>query len=1001
MEKRREFNIFNYKLFGTAALLVACADLQAVECTTTAINMSSGTCNASGNWYNEIHVDGTGTVVEATSNDVTVDYSYASNSLIAVDNNAELKFDGNLTVDAGGPRHAIALNYISYGALTKMTVSGNLTTTADGANVRGIYMNTGSTMEIDGDLIANRPGYSSPYGRGGSSVQVETGATLIVNGKTFMTSDYASGLRSGGNSLFKDNVDINTKNYTAGLHNWGNVIFQKNLTINTENAYGIMTTNGSIEVDGVTEITTLGSGYNGIYATGDNVLVALGDSSTVSPGTKVLLKNTTVTTMGLNGYGLFVHASLNANDKKSIISVDGSSSIVSNATAIYVTGDTSTIINSGNILSSLGNGIDVSNIVSGSIITNNGNITALTPNLNAILGSPSQDTITNTSGTIKGQIDAGLGDDNFIWTGGLIDSFIGNDGSDTAEITSVNYDGTQLLDGGDDVLTSDGYIDTITFSNYSNVTTSSTKLINWEKIVLNSTKMSLLDNALITGMDVNQGLFLTNGSTLDGNNSLSLNGNLDIDSTSIFDATGGGSGVYNISGYFNNAGILTTQDSFVGDIINVTGDYIGISGSLFSIDTYLGDDTSLTDKLVITGNTSGNGIITVRPETGSIGAQTVNGIKIIDVLGTSGAVFTLGSPLQAGAYEYVLGKNDSQNWYLNSYLIPVTPVTPVVPVPPVPIYRPGTSNYVSGQEANLEQGFLSLGTLHERMNEQQVVPADNQTWTRYYGNDESNNGKSRFNYNQHISAFQVGQDFYSKEKTNGSNVHSGVFFDYSHAEVDFEDRIREDALLDKGTGSMEGNSYGIGGYYTSLKEDESYLDVVGMVSRLENKYEDSYNMKSEQKGYRVGISVEAGKKIVDLGKWKLEGQGQLMYQHTNYEDFDDEISKIEGYSSDSLRGRLGVRVYRHLESTKNINQIDKAQVYGVANVIQDFTNPEDVTIGGTKVRENYDRTMLEVGGGFQVPISGNTYIYTDARYDKSLNGRKEEGKVTIGFKTQF
>ena len=473
-----------------------------------------------------------------------------------------------------------------------------------------------------------------------------------------------------------------------------------------------------------------------------------------------------------------------------------------------------------------------------------------------------------------------------------------------------------------------------------------------------------------------------------------LKGDINIDSSSMLKNGLGGE----IQGNVVNNGVLYW--SGLGNELKITGNYATNNGTI-NIRTYLGDDTSLTDKLVISGNTSGTGIITVRPETGSIGAQTVNGIKIIDVLGTSGAVFTLGSPLQAGAYEYVLGKNDSQNWYLNSYLIPVTPVTPVVPVPPVPIYRPGTSNYISGQEANLEQGFLSLGTLHERMNEQQVVPADNQTWTRYYGNDESNNGKSRFNYNQHISAFQVGQDLYSKEKTNGSNVHSGVFFDYSHAEVDFEDRIREDALLDKGTGSMEGNSYGIGGYYTSLKEDESYLDVVGMVSRLENKYEDSYNMKSEQKGYRVGISVEAGKKIVDLGKWKLEGQGQLMYQHTNYEDFDDEISKIEGYSSDSLRGRLGVRVYRHLESTKNINQIDKAQVYGVANVIQDFTNPEDVTIGGTKVRENYDRTMLEVGGGFQVPISGSTYIYTDARYDKSLNGRKEEGKVTIGFKTQF
>ena len=509
--------------------------------------------------------------------------------------------------------------------------------------------------------------------------------------------------------------------------------------------------------------------------------------------------------------------------------------------------------------------------------------------------------------------------------------------------------------------------------------------------------MSLSDSTLITGVENGYGLFLTNNSTLDGKNGLLLSGNLDIDSTSMFDSAGSGLGVYDIFGSVKNSGIITSQDGLPRDVINIHGDFTGFYGSLYEIDVELGEDSSLTDKLIVTGSTLGNGKIKVTNASG-IGAQTVNGIKIVDIAGTSGAVFTLLSPVQAGAYEYTLGKNDSQNWYLNSYLIPVVAPTPPTPVP---IYRPGTSNYVSGQAANLEQGFVSLGTLHERMNEQQVVSTDNQTWTRYYGNDESNNGRTRFNYNQHISAFQIGQDLYSEEKNNGSNVHSGVFFDYSHAEVDFEDIRREDASLYNETGSMEGKSYGVGGYYTSLKEDESYLDVVGMVSRLENKYEDSYKMKSEQKGYRIGVSVEVGKKISDLGKWKLEGQGQLMYQYTNYDDFNDDISKIEGYSSDSLRGRLGVRVYRHLESTKSINQIDKAQVYGVANVIQDFTNPEDVVVGGKKLREKYDRTMLEVGGGFQVPVNESTYVYADARYDKSLKGNKEEGKITIGFKTQF
>lgn len=62
--------------------------------------------------------------------------------------------------------------------------------------------------------------------------------------------------------------------------------------------------------------------------------------------------------------------------------------------------------------------------------------------------------------------------------------------------------------------------------------------------------------------------------------------------------------------------------------------------------------------------------------------------------------------------------------------------------------------------------FYNLPTLHERMNEQQVVSTDKQTWARIYGNTESNNGDSRFNYNQHVRAAQVGQDLYNK--TTGS-----------------------------------------------------------------------------------------------------------------------------------------------------------------------------------------------------------------------------------------
>ena len=46
---------------------------------------------------------------------------------------------------------------------------------------------------------------------------------------------------------------------------------------------------------------------------------------------------------------------------------------------------------------------------------------------------------------------------------------------------------------------------------------------------------------------------------------------------------------------------------------------------------------------------------------------------------------------------------------------------------------------------------------------------------------------------------------------------------------------------------------------------------------------------------------------------------------------------------------------------------------------------EPVTIGVANISEKFDKTTLEVGGGYQVPVTGTTYVYTDARYDRSRN----------------
>ncbi|MCO5962587.1 autotransporter outer membrane beta-barrel domain-containing protein, partial [Sinorhizobium meliloti] len=87
----------------------------------------------------------------------------------------------------------------------------------------------------------------------------------------------------------------------------------------------------------------------------------------------------------------------------------------------------------------------------------------------------------------------------------------------------------------------------------------------------------------------------------------------------------------------NNAGTVAPGVSI--GTLTVAGDYTGSSGVL-EIETELGGDASPTDRLVVTGDTSGpTGVRVIN--LGGGGAQTVEGIKIIDIGGASSGTFSL------------------------------------------------------------------------------------------------------------------------------------------------------------------------------------------------------------------------------------------------------------------------------------------------------------------------------------------------------------------------
>ncbi|TGC68451.1 AIDA autotransporter-like protein ShdA, partial [Salmonella enterica subsp. enterica serovar Wilhelmsburg] len=137
-----------------------------------------------------------------------------------------------------------------------------------------------------------------------------------------------------------------------------------------------------------------------------------------------------------------------------------------------------------------------------------------------------------------------------------------------------------------------------------------------------------------------------------------------------------------VNGHVNNQGSLYFVDTFTvnGDVVNssamisgsdqpnntltIAGNYTGNDGHLY-LNTQLGDDNSPTDKLIVTGDTAGSTTLHITNVNG-LGAQTVNGIEVIEVGGQSDGDFTLyKGHVDINAWTYTL-KQDGGDWYLRS-----------------------------------------------------------------------------------------------------------------------------------------------------------------------------------------------------------------------------------------------------------------------------------------------------------------------------------------------
>ncbi|ELF8825182.1 fibronectin-binding autotransporter adhesin ShdA [Salmonella enterica] len=440
----------------------------------------------------------------------------------------------------------------------------------------------------------------------------------------------------------------------------------------------------------------------------------------------------------------------------------------------------------------------------------------------------------------------------------------------------------------------------------------------------------LSGDGTIGEMGSQQAVNVAADATFGGSNGTTVNGKVTNEGTLVFGDSDETGAIFTLNGDLINMGTIASgsSSSTPGNTLYVDGNYTGNGGSLY-LNTVLGDDDSATDKLVITGDASGttdlyiNGI--------GDGAQTTNGIEVVDVGGVSTSdAFELKNEVNASLYTYRLYWNESDNdWYLaskaqsddNDSGDDVTPsdggddsgdVTPPNGGGDVaPQYRADIGAYMGNQWMARN---LQIQTLYDREGSQ-YRNADGSVWARFKaGKAESEAVNGNIDMDSNYSQFQLGGDILAWGNGQQS-VTVGVMASYINADTDSTGNRGADGSQFTSSGNVDGYNLGVyatwfadaqthsGAYVDSWYQYGFYNNSVESGDAGSESYDSTANAVSLETGYRYDIALSNGNTV------SLTPQAQVVWQNYSADSVKDNYgTRIDGQDGDSWTTRLGLRV---------------------------------------------------------------------------------------------
>lgn len=378
--------------------------------------------------------------------------------------------------------------------------------------------------------------------------------------------------------------------------------------------------------------------------------------------------------------------------------------------------------------------------------------------------------------------------------------------------------------------------------------------------------------------------------------------------------------------------------------LTINEDFTGNGGKLV-FNTVLHDDASETDKLKVLGNTAGNTFVVVN-NIGGTGAQTVEGIEIIEVAGNSDGTFEKAGRIVAGAYDYNVVQKDN-NWYLTSFIPvtppgpvdpdpvdptdpepvdpdPIDPVDPVIPEPEEPVvppvteqqYRPEAGSYLAN---NFAANTLFMTRLHDRLGETQytdMLTGEKKVtslWMRNVGgHTRFKDGSGQLKTQSNSYVLQLGGDLAQWSSDGLDRWQIGAMAGYANS----QNRTQSSLTGYASRGQVTGYSVGLYGTWYANDADKTgtYVDSWVLYNWFDNKVMGQEQAAEKYKSSGVTTSVEAGYSFKlgesERNSYWLQPKAQVVWMDVQADDHREANgTRVKDDTAGNLMTRLGVKAF--------------------------------------------------------------------------------------------